>query len=237
MQTSISVLAHRLEPEHVVERRDREAVGGRQVERVGDLAERLLREPAAVPLLRELQRRHHRGERPPGSAPGSPGSRRSSVAHRSTSPMTPSSEPTIAIMSATAASRHAGRGRLQRHEARRAELDAPRLRTAVGDDVDAELAARRLDADVDLALGDGVALGDDLEVVDERLHRRVQLLARRQHDLAVVGDPRLALASPRAGRCTARRCAPTGASRPCAPGSARRRRPPGRRERRSETSS
>ena len=99
------VLADGLEPEHVVERRDREAVRGRQVERVGDLAERLLREPAAVSLLRELQRRHHRGERPPGSARGSPGSRSYIVAHRSTSPMTPSSEPTIAIMSATAASR------------------------------------------------------------------------------------------------------------------------------------
>src|SRR6185312_7259563 len=28
-----------------------------------------------------------------------------------------------------------------------------------------------------------------LEVVDQRLHRRVELVARRQHDLAVVGDP------------------------------------------------
>src|SRR5260221_1358562 len=30
-------------------------------------------------------------------------------------------------------------------------------------------------------------------MVEERLHRRVQLLARRQYDLAVVRDPRLAL--------------------------------------------
>src|SRR5204863_90275 len=51
--------------------------------------------------------------------------------------------------------------------------------------------ARRLDADVDLALGDAVALRDDLEVVDQRLHGGVQLLARREHDLAVVRDPRL----------------------------------------------
>ncbi len=63
MQTSISVLADGLEPEHVVERRDREAVRRRQVERVGDVAERLLRKPAAVSLLCELQRRHHGRER------------------------------------------------------------------------------------------------------------------------------------------------------------------------------
>ena len=97
------VLADGLEPEHVVERRDREAVGGRQVERVGDVAERLLGEPAAVALLRELERRHHRRQ--------ALGVARPDLldlvverAHRSTSPMTPSSEPTIAIMSAIAAS-------------------------------------------------------------------------------------------------------------------------------------
>ena len=60
----------------------------------------------------------------------------------------------------------------------------------VGDEVAAELAARPLDRDVDLAGRDAKALGDELEVVDERLHRRVQLVAWRQHDLAVVGDPR-----------------------------------------------
>src|SRR5919205_4575160 len=88
---------------------------------------------------------------------------------------------------------HAGRGRLQGYEARRAELHAPGSRAAVGDDVTAELTPGRLDRDVDLALRHAVALGDDLEVVDEGLHRGVELLARRQHDLAVVGDPRLAL--------------------------------------------
>src|ERR671927_1622655 len=62
---------------------------------------------------------------------------------------------------------HAGRGRLQRDERRRAELDAPRLRPAVGDDVAAELAARRLDRDVDLAFRHAVPFGHDLEVVDE----------------------------------------------------------------------
>ena len=140
------VLADRLEVEHVVEGRDRLAVGGRQVERVGDLAERLGRQPAVL-LLREAQRRDH--------------GRRRAVrvllahlldlvvergrAHRSTSPITVSSEPTIAIMSAISASRHARRRRLERDERRRAELHAPRPRAAVGDDVAAELAARRLD--------------------------------------------------------------------------------------------
>ena len=63
------------------------------------------------------------------------------------------------------------------------------LRAAVGDEVAAELASGRLDRDVDLALGHAVALGHELEVVDEALHRRVQLVPRRQHDLAVVDDP------------------------------------------------
>ena len=44
-----------------------------------------------------------------------------------------------------------------------------------------------------LALGHGEPLGDDLEVMDERLHRGVELVAGRQHDLAVVRDPRLAV--------------------------------------------
>ena len=49
--------------EHVVEGRDRMAVRGCQLERVGRLAERLLGEPAAVSLLRELERGQHGGER------------------------------------------------------------------------------------------------------------------------------------------------------------------------------
>ena len=61
-------------------------------------------------------------ERETGSARGAPGSRRRASrgggAHRSTSPMTASSEPTIAIRSATATSWHAGRGRVQRGERR-----------------------------------------------------------------------------------------------------------------------
>src|SRR4051794_33037579 len=62
---------------------------------------------------------------------------------------------------------------------------------AVGADVAPELPARRLDREVHLALWNAETFRDDLEVVDQGLHRRVQLVPRRQHDLAVVGDPRL----------------------------------------------
>ena len=80
--------------------------------------------------------------------------------------------------------------RLEGDEGGGAELHAPGLRSAVGDDVAAELAACGLDGHVDLARGHAVALGHELEVVDEALHGRVQLVARRQDDLAVVHDPR-----------------------------------------------
>ena len=96
------VLPDRLQMVHVVEGRDRHAVRGRLVERLRDLAERLGREPA-VALLREPQRRQRRRARDRIE--------RAHLldlvvqrAHRSTSPMTASSEPTIAIRSATAAS-------------------------------------------------------------------------------------------------------------------------------------
>ena len=47
------------------------------------------------------------------------------------------------------------------------------LAVAVGHEVAAELAAGRLDGDVGLALGHLEALGEDLEVVDQGLHRLV----------------------------------------------------------------
>src|SRR5207253_1794965 len=89
-----------LEVEHVVERRNRLAVGRRQVERLADLAQRLGRQPA-VTLLREPQGRQDR--RAPirilrRDLPDL-------VYQRSTSPITVSREPTIAIRSATSASR------------------------------------------------------------------------------------------------------------------------------------
>src|SRR5581483_1133758 len=98
-----------LQVEHVVERRDRLAVRGRQLERLGHLAERLDGEPSPVPLLCEPERRQDRRARL-GIAGRDllhlPAKVREAVAghQRSTSPMTVSSEPTIAIMSATSES-------------------------------------------------------------------------------------------------------------------------------------
>src|SRR2546423_2034490 len=93
------VPAHRLQVEHVVEGRDRLAVRGRQIQSLPDLLEGLGRKPAAVPLLRDPQRRQDRRARDGvlrGHLPDL-------VDHRSTSPMTVSREPTIAIRSATSA--------------------------------------------------------------------------------------------------------------------------------------
>src|SRR3954451_5331860 len=99
------VLTGRLGLVPVVERRDRHAVRGGQVERLGHLAVGLGREPA-VALLGEAQRRQHRRARL--------GVLRRDLAnlvverlraHLSTSPMTPSSDPTTAIMSAISSSR------------------------------------------------------------------------------------------------------------------------------------
>ena len=105
VQTSTSVPSDGLEVEHVVEGRDRLAVRGREVERVGDLAE----------ASGESQPSRSCASRSAGStaelAVGVLGRDllhlrvELGVAHRSTSPMTASSEPTIAIRSATSASR------------------------------------------------------------------------------------------------------------------------------------
>ena len=100
------VPADGLQVEHVVEARDRLAVRRRQLERLADLAEGLGREPAAVLLLREPERGQD------GRAALrvlrrdllDPVVRVAGGGHRSTSPMTVSSEPTIAIRSATSAS-------------------------------------------------------------------------------------------------------------------------------------
>ncbi len=59
MHTSTSCSPDGLEVEHVVEGGNRQAVGGRVVERVRDLGERLRGQPA-VALLRHAQRGQHR---------------------------------------------------------------------------------------------------------------------------------------------------------------------------------
>src|SRR5207237_1527587 len=90
---------HRLQVEHVVEGRDRLAVRGREVERLADLLEGLGREPAAVPLLRDPERGQDRRARDRVLR----GDLADLVDHLSTSPMTVSRAPTIAIRSATSA--------------------------------------------------------------------------------------------------------------------------------------
>src|SRR5262249_50894238 len=75
-------------------------------------------------------------------------------------------------------------------EARIAHVDARRLRRAVRADKAAQLAADSLDRVVDLAWRHPEALGDELEVVDQRLHARRELVSRRQCDFAIRSDVR-----------------------------------------------
>ena len=86
------------------------------------------------------------------------------------------------------AAAHHVRQALDVDERRGPHVDAVRARPAVAGDVAAELAARALDGDVDLALGHLEALGEDLEVVDQRLHRLVDAGPRRRRHLLVL-DP------------------------------------------------
>src|SRR3954451_12574503 len=92
--------------------------------------------------------------------------------------------------------------RLQMGEARRADLALVGLVAAVGDQVDAELALRRLDRSIDLAGRHVHAFGIELEVMDQRFHRALHLAAARRRDLVVLDDDR-ALAVRRAHLCDA----------------------------------
>ena len=151
--------------------------------------------------VRHVDRRRDRGSspgRPRGRPPrpsragaSSRGSRpRRDLLHpvghqRSTPPRIGSSIATQAMKSASSVvARHLGQ-RLEVHEARVAHVHARGLGRAVGEHEAAELAARRLDRRVGLARRHAEALGHELEVVDQRLHRGGQLVARRQRDLAV----------------------------------------------------
>src|SRR5204863_2557905 len=96
------VAPDRLEMEHVVEGRDRVAESRRDLERIGDLLERLARQPPVL-LLREPQRGPRRRARALGIARTHLLDLVVERAHRSVSPITASSEPTTAIRSATRA--------------------------------------------------------------------------------------------------------------------------------------
>ena len=80
--------------------------------------------------------------------------------------------------------------RLEVDERGVADVDSGGLRRAIRDHEAAQLSARPLDRVVGLARRHPEALGDQLEVVDQGLHRGGELVARRQHHLAIVGDPR-----------------------------------------------
>src|SRR4029453_16080130 len=102
------VTADRLEVVHVVERRDRLDLRRSEVHRVGHLSESFRREPSSMVFLREPKSVHHGRARtrvPRLQAVNFPLKVRSIFggSQRSTSPITVSSEPTIAIRSATSA--------------------------------------------------------------------------------------------------------------------------------------
>src|ERR1700681_50240 len=80
--------------------------------------------------------------------------------------------------------------RLQMRKARRADLALVGFVAAVGDQVDAELALRRLDRDVDFAGRHVDAFGVKLEVMDQRFHRALHLATARRRNLVVVDDDR-----------------------------------------------
>src|ERR1039457_28316 len=76
--------------------------------------------------------------------------------------------------------------RLQMRKTGRANLAFVRLVAAIGDQIDAELALRRLDRDIDLASRDVEALGVEFEMVDQSLHRPLHLAPARREDLVVL---------------------------------------------------
>ena len=108
------------------------------------------------------------------------------LAHRSISPKTMSIEPMIATRSASMWPRH-----MKSVACRKAKPGALILQrygrlVPSDDEVDAELALRRLDRRVGLAGRHVVALGVELEMMDQRFHRMLHLGARRRRHLAVV---------------------------------------------------
>ena len=106
---------------------------------------------------------------------------------RSTSPRTISIVPMQAIRSATRPPFGKLGQRLQIHERRRAHLHAVGLRRAVAHYEVAHFAARRFDALIDLAGRRRKSFGENLEVIDQRFHLRLHLLALRRNDARRVG--------------------------------------------------
>ena len=82
---------------------------------------------------------------------------------------------------------HHERQRLQIDERRRAEMHAQRLWRAIAGDETAQLAARRFHGDKRFARRRRKAFRENLEMVDERFHLRLHLLALRRNDARGVG--------------------------------------------------
>src|SRR5688572_6509268 len=80
--------------------------------------------------------------------------------------------------------------RREMHEAGRAALQAIRLVRAVRHEIDAEFTLRCFDRRVGVPDGDAVPLGEELEVMDERFHVALHLLAARRAHLAIVDHHR-----------------------------------------------
>ena len=182
------VLAGRLEPEHLVERGRAVHLGGRDLDEFGDVAHRVLGD-VAVLLLAQVHERDQRRLllRVPGDdLAGHHHVVVGDATHRSTPPRTGSTRRDDGdSVGDEAAAHHVGQA-LDVHEGGVTHVHPVRLGRTVAGDVAADLAARALDADVDLALGHLEALGEDLEVVDQRLHRLVDARPRWRGDLLVL---------------------------------------------------
>ena len=97
-----------------------------------------------------------------------------------------SMEPMIATVSASICPLLHEIEPLKMGEAGRADATAIGLVGAVGHKIDAEFALGRLDRRIGLARRYVIALGVELEVVDQGFHRPLHLSARRRGDLMVV---------------------------------------------------
>ncbi len=117
--------------------------------------------------------------------------------HRSTPPMTGSIDATAEIASATMPPSHIAATDLQVRERRVAVVHAIGPGAAVADHVHSQLAARRLHGDVHLAGGNPDALGDQLEVVDQGLHRTAHDLGDVLGGVAESVGPELEVGGPR----------------------------------------
>ena len=207
VHTATTYRSHRLGVEHVVERRGAEHLARGHPDQPGDVHHRLRGEPAVLLLGQVAQRDQRRaglgvegdelagpghdvGRQVVGAAGARAarrgGGHRGGLGHRSTSPITGSTDEHDDDGVGQEAAAHHQRQALQVHEARPPDVHPVGLGPAVGHQVAAELAAGGLDGHVDLALGHPEALGEDLEVVDQRLHRLVDAAAGRRRDLLVL---------------------------------------------------